>query len=1821
MPCSALTVLNYRTPQMKTYGSVCAATAVYTNCIQTHGNPQNLSSSSELVFSGFFSKPLEIYFLVLLFILYVSVCSWINYMLTNNGMHTSNGNTEELVPSIDTILQGAYNYQGLSQLIYHIIPSLFHSDMPSVNPILTQLLNIDAYLEVHEEGFFDSGRFRYYDSIEFLLRRIDSFPDTYHLYHCANLRWQHYLLSNAAMHAMNGNTTFLDFMHSVPSRRNYIDMMQILFPFTNAQIDDDLVDLCIENYELFYFSLDEGNIISNYDRNYELIENLLECILLEPNFICLHQKALQWQNAIITRNCLHPFPRSLIQPQVRFPNIIPSIPVDVNLNLSPEFDITMTDLTEALNKRFDVNVTHSTSDILSDTIKKATADLSSTKISASLGFDPDTIIDAISIISLIGSSINYFVRPTKFNGCIFGVSILFAISKHGPINFDFSFLRNLGEDTAAKPQISTGELTEVVTTIALLICSYTCATKPSDSLVKNLVGELLNFKKYTHSLDTLLKFAVTSFESCVNFIRRHVLGLSSISFLETGRADLDSLLERVRLLDDSIHLSQFTYTLENSHMVHVMHQDAVKLLSQLPRDRDSAHLTSALTNAIAYIFKLKTKMDAMNLSLEGIRQEPCSILMRGAPGIGKSQAMEHLCYRMLPVLVPEDKVEQCIKTPTHFIHNRQAESVFWEGYDHEKVITLFDDLGQARDVQGQPDNEIMNVIRAINVFAYNLHMAGIEKKGNSFFVSKMVIGNTNMPTQEFNSIIEPKAFFRRWDLIVDVCPKPEFCTAESRSLDIWKRELDIAKLPIGCLDITSMHPDMLEFHGYDYKTKKLNGKVYDFEGVVEAMKAYNILKKKRFAQYQLELNESKAMPQVDWSLFKIKRDVFNFDITDLDDDVKDYLSKFFKNPDYKHCSQMLCSAYYRQTKFNHKLEYIVAVYLSQIPEFRESHSWSYETLAGFLLDETMDITSVPVFGIKYNPSFYSRLSTAYDGFVGSHKDFFKDHYPKLLLIPVAIPTIMLIVSTYSTFYNLYTSYSASSESGHNRTNNPRQSFKKPPSMQHAQKLAGITPQAMLTYDKSNVEVLNKVVARNVYEIILPNNDEACGFATFIKGTVLMLNRHFVSLCVARLEEDPNFINDVFRLHKPNTDIYIHLPVTVLFDFKVTDVLDDQDVAFVQCPKHVPQHADITKYFMSRNEVHKFKDLVFRLVIPSHNNYRSWLGKAEPMNAIPVFDTTVPYLIRSGYKYMAMTQVGDCGSLFTLCSAHSNAKKILGIHTAGSADGYSYSTAVFEEDLIEVLSMFEKQVCIDLDSEVYPQSSVRFTNGSLFPLYDTNKGIHAPSVSKKIRSSIYGKVAPVRTAPGRLRPFVRDGVKIDPMELALSKYCRNFKYVNTLTLECISAQMFDDLVRTSPNYSDPRIYSFEEAVLGLENDSLFSSMSRVSSPGYPDNVDPNIKGRGKTHWFGSGDSYDLDNPRAHALKCDVLEIIEDAKNLIRREHIYSDFLKDDTVTIAKAEAGKTRHVSSSPQKLTIAYRMYFGSFVRWIAGNKIANGSAIGVNCYSSDWDMIVKMLDSKGSGTNKGAGDYAAFDGSELSCIHMAILDIINNYYQDENNSVRYILFLELTSSRHINGNIVYEWFGSLPSGNPLTTIVNNLYNHFCFRYCWLSSHNFDLTCLPSFLDHVYLIVLGDDNVFSVSSEKLPIFNMLSIEKDMKNIGMTYTSDDKESAIGLMKTTQQITFLKRHFRYSDELCRYVAPLSLFTIVEMLNWTTSGPEQLSITEENVRTAILELSLHGKEVFNVFSSKILPVAKREGLLMPKSTSYLQCLLTCSGLDSHF
>jgi hypothetical protein len=228
----------------------------------------------------------------------------------------------------------------------------------------------------------------------------------------------------------------------------------------------------------------------------------------------------------------------------------------------------------------------------------------------------------------------------------------------------------------------------------------------------------------------------------------------------------------------------------------------------------------------------------------------------------------------------------------------------------------------------------------------------------------------------------------------------------------------------------------------------------------------------------------------------------------------------------------------------------------------------------------------------------------------------------------------------------------------------------------------------------------------------------------------------------------------------------------------------------------------------------------------------------------------------------------------------------------------------------------------------------------------------------------------------------------------------------------------------------------------------------------------------------------------------------------------------------------------------------------------------------------------------------------------------------DENYLIRKRLWHEITNSRHIVGSDIIEWDHSNPSAQPLTTTVNNLYNMFLHVYCWLDAHNGDLACLKDLQKHFSLNVFGDDSINAVSDEKLPMFNQETIRCTMLKSGIVYTDESKtKGSLPPCKPLSRSTFLKRGFRMDNLAGRTVGPLSMDTIHEMVNWSKKGADYDNIARTNVDVALHELSLHGEELYNSESKKLIEQSRKILGYQPPLIRWSDVFLETCGFEKYW
>jgi hypothetical protein len=748
------------------------------------------------------------------------------------------------------------------------------------------------------------------------------------------------------------------------------------------------------------------------------------------------------------------------------------------------------------------------------------------------------------------------------------------------------------------------------------------------------------------------------------------------------------------------------------------------------------------------------------------------------------------------------------------------------------------------------------------------------------------------------------------------------------------------------------------------------------------------------------------------------------------------------------------------------------------------------------------------------------------------------------------------------------------------------------------------PQGSDAIDSSGSELIKSCVNTNVYLIFMEKTVNSgiyyqLGYVFMVRGRIMLMPFHFLCHVAEVVRSDPCKIACKISIRK-TTEMDSHgylISVRDLFDgSRDESKLKDFDAILVELPRHVQPFRDKLDLFIKDSDI-DFLDPTFKFLMPlKRTDQESFILNAK-LRTVPLpvdSDTTGFYEIPRSFEYDCFTSKGDCGALFCILNSATPKRKLAGIHVAGLGQmNLAFSTIITQEMLIEDLKLFGPQI-IESDSSFVATAQ----NGS-DDIY--NQFNFIGKVSKKpskvlkttlIPSKLHGKIAPILTGPALLRDSeLRD---LYPMRLALTPYCSNKQYLYDDELKII----FRELPRPS-NRKKRFILNLRDVLHGLDYDSSHSGISSSTSAGYPMNTYPDLNLK-KEYYSALESGGDVDKVFSK-IQVAVDGMLELYKSGIRPEIIFTDNLKDERRPLAKLAIGSTRVFNGCPFLYLILFKMYFGAFSRSFMDDRISNYSVVGVNPYSSEWDILTRKLIQRTDSIKTienfksfhsvkvGAGDYKRFDASEIPQLHYLILDLVNEWYDDENSSIRSLLWLELVNSRHLNEDHLYEWCSSLPSGHPFTIVANSYYNIAAF----IASFNYlrdKSGYTGSFRDHVFLQVCGDDNIFTVTPYAQQFFHEGALPEAMARFGLIYTREDKLESTSNFRDLSEVEFLKRGFRYDDYQGRFLAPLRLSVILEIPCWTRAGGKHSTIAVSNAWEAVKELSLHSEDVFIKYSSII-------------------------------
>jgi len=1405
----------------------------------------------------------------------------------------------------------------------------------------------------------------------------------------------------------------------------------------------------------------------------------------------------------------------------------------------------------------------------------------------------------LGLISIV-ASIDACVRLNKDQTCKRAWTQLAV----GTVLFSYNFGGDVVEAVSRfinsnRPQDGVSEMIDISRLLSLFL-TFSLPEKQR-KLAEEFFKTVGNWSRATNGIKDIVAIVIKTIERLYNFLIRKLYGPGDYRriFATSDNPYMVEITDCSDWIENKIRNDDFSVNEENFQMLANIVSLLENMLKRVPRNNETSNMIQILFRMHSRYSKMMDVMSGYGFTNGGVRQEPVCCFFRGPPDTGKSILMSMLSTAVT-LRVTNSELHNQIKEHNHnYVFYKRSGLKHFDTYTSKHIVTVLDDFGQSADTSTGEESDFMSLINMVNSIPYPLPMAELEKKGKVFFNSKFVFATTNLDVIKPVSIISPEAFKRRIHMLIRIQPKSEYCT---------DGKFDVSKFPIQD-GKTVLSPEMCDYYEDiwgDERDKAANKvlRKFNFEELIDELVGLHDKKRENYQSLvQLRtglFSEEQATPQI--------RLGDEFPDAPPFQDVDEAIS--VSSPRSRAVREMVGPIFtWHQIEFlaqqvgiNHgtsaqMLTHLCDHYCEAIEGIVQD--WTEESpilyIGRFSLYVRMS-RAPSLRAIPFSTEGLKQVCSKLRDYImlGIEKVFMRFMWligniiartgNSLVVATMIFGVIQamvwlisywigamawrMVVSIINFFIpNLIPQDGYNTEV--NSTKIERNSQKIKTSLQ-------MKPQ--LGNDPNGFDILSSVIKSNCYSMYY--GDKKVGYVTAIKERVFIMPWHFITHLYARVSHNPSKLNDILTL-KRNTserEISFNIFVSDLMEFHEESELQFNDLVLVQLPRTVPMHKDITSYFADE---HLMKTMLNQadivLSFPDSRTISNVITQADFRNNKRILDEDGTYYeLRECFSYIGLnTQVGDCGAVALYLNPRIAKKKILGFHVAGSAVSRTgFCGAVTEEALLRAISRFK---IIEVQTpegteEIMPQG---FISEIFMPMCTTKKIPRVPAKSDLMKSPLYGVFADEaeKLAPVHMHKIMTDEGHRNLYTGFTSHTVLNIDY---------SSEVADELCYMRNNQVInvmPSVISFEEACEGL--DEWMKGLDRSTSTGWPYNTDR--KSSKKAYFFGTEPEFSYSRPSAIQLRREADLMLVNCARGIRVPQIYSDFPKDELVALKKAPT-KFRPISGAGCAYTINVKRYFGKFAAYINANNINIGYAVGIDPIK-DWDLLARKLLSKGE--DIGAGDFKWYDKREQPCIMWSALDLINAWYDDgkENAFIRTMLWLEVVNSWHVFGSAIVAWILGMPSGNPLTIIINCIVNKLAFRKCW----KILMVTLP-FNEAVYLAVCGDDNVFSVLKHLTPVFNEFTIIEPMAQQGFLYTTESKDELTSYVpRGLTEVEFLKRGFRYSPEFQRWICPFRLSTALALSYWYRRGDEL--ILKEKVWLTLRELSLHGEEVFNKYSKPLL------------------------------
>jgi len=1332
----------------------------------------------------------------------------------------------------------------------------------------------------------------------------------------------------------------------------------------------------------------------------------------------------------------------------------------------------------------------------------------------------------------------------------------------------------------------------------------------------NFFKGMSDWSRVKDNLNDIIKLVFKVIDSVINFVNMKCLGRSRLtSFLSNADVASELLQKRLDYIETAQWNNDFHPTAQNYSYVDNTVSVVRSMIVDTPRTRSNEGYLRLLNNDLKRLTDIKVHMLNKGTPTTFLRKEPATLFISGTAGCGKSNSAGSIAMLLASKLIKDSPHEFLDDTDPAKLIWMKTKGKYHDGLNNQHKIIINDDFLQEFDIAGDPDSDIMDVIRTINSVPYQANMADVESKGKVFVHPEIFIATSNENRIQTQSVKHPEAVARRFDYAVLSVPADSYCLLDSNGKppsNPWDRVLDPTRLPVGLSGSTIFPPDMTYFIPIDLLTGSIISPIrYTFYDLVELLHFKSIQKTKWHQARIDDLDNIKEAFQERCSIKLTDNPTINIPPLSQEDPLvigeSTLLLEFLGNDKVDQLYSMV-SGVDDDTNSLWRSSHIIKNFRENFLEDLKSglvNDLSVDEL--YLCYYDLEISLVDFPDIKPTNSIWTKqnevIKTLLLNSYGLKElvfrkviDFYHDNKNNIdnfsmILVMASTAGLLQQFSGYITnLFKLPTKQPHSVNIGMPKTSMSQGFMHSTMTKPHG-------------YDPNGNALANSKLSSNSYTVNVRSGADApfqkWGIVT-IFHTVKDVNyaiipNHFLLRFKKAILEEPDRHNleVIFSSFSGLKKFSMCLGDILLSSYTNHDSLK-QDIAILRIPTAVQPHKSIMKYFVEQSYLDRQSSLHVRIdsFTGRHITHIGY-GMMRTSTAVYSKEQGLDYVIQRSIEHTIPVGPGDCGSIVTVLSTGTNNNIFAGVHACG-LDDHGWGAVITKELLYTLIEEFTgDRIPLPNSIGVSPLSKFKCIGVCPNPPASGSKHI-------LVRSKMFGKFVDY---PPLKRPSKLFGdVDHDPKISVYRKYCNNTILLEDKILDYVIYEKLDHIKRIYGFYQKP-IWTFEEAVIGVLDEKEAGGLNMATSLGYPLCKDyPN-----KAVFFSNPPDFELDRVKELKKKTEIT--IKSMLAYKRPDWWFVDFLKAELLKISKVVDFDSRLISGAPIEMIIVARMLCGSFMSSMTKNRIKNNSGLGIDETSEEWELLFKHMTT--FGPEIFAGDYTWFDGSHTYQLIMCVCKLINLWYDDSYSAARVTLFECIARSAHIIEGKVYLWEGAMPSGNPLTSVINTIINELLFRYAFVKLVKPFRKVV--FDDHVVACFVGDDNMIGPSSYVSDLFNEVTISNFMPSMGYGYTNESKTISTLPLRPYNEVEFLKRKFRFEPLLGRHLAPLRMETLTEMIQWTNkTDPEFILGTK--VQSVVRELALHGQGVFDSLVPLIINTYQEcygPSAQMPRSTYFTTVL----------